>query len=83
MNKDTLKFKYLALGTLWVPYILNLLVWRPGEQKTGKKTSQKSSRDSKSGLVFFSKSPPIGLVKNLLVFSCRPDYVTDWRHSIC
>ncbi len=39
----------------------------PGEQKTGKKTSQKSSRDGKSGLVFFSKSPPIGLVRNLLV----------------
>ncbi len=38
---------------------------RPEERKTGKKTSQKSSRDGKSGLVFFSKSPPIGLVRNL------------------
>jgi hypothetical protein len=33
---------------------------------TGKKTSQKSSRDGESGLVFFSKSPPTGLVRNLL-----------------
>ena len=33
---------------------------------TGKKTSQKSSRDGTSGLVFFSKSPPTGLVGNLL-----------------
>jgi len=39
---------------------------RPGEQTTGKKTSQKSSRDGKSGLVFFSKSPPTGLVRSLL-----------------
>ncbi len=35
--------------------------------KDGKKTSQNSSRGGKSRLVFFSKSPPIGLVRNLLV----------------
>ncbi len=34
----------------------------PGEQRTGKKTSLFSSHDGKTGLVFFSKSPPSGLV---------------------
>ena len=38
----------------------------PGEQRTGKKTSQLFSQVAASGLVFFSKSPPTGLVRNQL-----------------
>ena len=60
----------------------------PREQKTSKKTSLFFLHDVTSGLVFFSKSPVYGLVRNhVMVWYIRLVYVVDghlfiWQTSL-